>query len=376
MGRRVNLLVTGTYRSGTTFAERLLDNLTDAFCAPQPFPYLYLSAKRRYLAQIGVVGSRYPIGTGFHDPLHQPDELAAFLGSEVFSRRSIGETFESMRGYSGAQTPELADILARIPEGTLVEVVRGMHSLLAERLRRSATLLASKEFLLEEFIPTFIDAGIGVLMIVRDPRAVVASTLGPDAESWSGRPRPLLFTIRLWRKSVAYALRFTQSVAIARLEDLSADPVGALTRSLGSIGLEIAGRMQEPLRGARGQTWEPNTSFPGGAGSAGPRYGLSDRQLAYVEVLTGPEMLAFGYAPSGAASSVDDALDGLRPEDDPGREHPVFEPDFSVAPAQLTLERQRLVLLRTRDAVADESSWFVLPEIRERLASIVAHEGR
>jgi hypothetical protein len=372
----VHLLVTGTYRSGTTYAERLLDNLNDAFCAPQPFPYLYLGAKRRYLAQLGVVGSRYPIGTGFHDPLHQPRELAAFLASEVFDRGAIEEAFDSMRGYSGAKTPELADVVGQIPEGTLAEVVRGMHSLLADRLRPSARLLASKEFLLEEFIPTFADAGIGVLVVVRDPRAVIASTLGPDAKSWSGRPRPLLFTIRLWRKSVAYALRFSQSVATARLEDLSADPAATLASSLGSIGIEIADRMQGPLRSAGGQTWEPNTSFPEGAGSGGPRFGLSDRQLAYVEALTGPEMLAFGYEATGAGSSVDDALSGLRPEDDPGRDHPVFEPDLSVAPAQLTLERQRLQLLRTRDAIADEPSWFVLPEVRERLASMVAQKGR
>ena len=102
MVRRAHLLVTGTYRSGTTFAERLLDNLNDGFCAPQPFPYLYLSAKRRYLAEAGLVGNRYPIGTGFHDPRHQPNELAAFLGSEVFDRRAIDEAFQSMHGYSGA----------------------------------------------------------------------------------------------------------------------------------------------------------------------------------------------------------------------------------------------------------------------------------
>jgi hypothetical protein len=375
--RRAHLLITGTYRSGTTFAERLIDNLSDAYCAPQPFPYLYLSAKRRYLAQLGRGVSPYPIGTGFHDPLHQPEELAAFLATEVFSQHDIVETFESMRGYSGAQMPvELEDVVGRIPEGTFVDVVRGLHELLAERVGRpAATLLASKEFLLEEFVPTFANAGIGMMVVVRDPRAVVASTVGPDAKSWSGRPRPLLFSIRLWRKSIAYALRFRDSVVAPRLEDLSSDPEGALTRSLDALGLDITGRRQGPILSVRGKAWQPNTSFPDGGGADGPRFGLSDRQLAYVEAVAGPEMRAFGYQPVGEGVPIDDALGGLRPEDDPGGDHPIFEPNFSVAPAQLTLERERLALLRTQDPIPDESSWFVLPGVRARLASVIAEQG-
>ena len=46
-----------------------------------------------------------------------------------------------------------------------------------------------------------------------------------------------------------------------------------------------------------------------------------------------------------------------------------------VDPAQLTLERQRLTLLRTPDVIPDEACWFVLPEVRERLASVVADQG-
>ena len=110
---------------------------------------------------------------------------------------------------------------------------------------------------------------------------------------------------------------------------------------------------------------------PGGHGRGGAAYGLSDRQLAYVEALAGPEMVALGYPLTRAGESVADALEHFRAEDDPGRAHPVFAPDFSVDQAELALERERLRLLRTGDPVADEPAWFVLPGVRERLASAV-----
>ncbi len=376
MGRPAHLIVTGTYRSGTTFVERLVDNLSDGFCAPQPFPFLYLTAKRRFLTQTGREVPRYPIGTGFHDPSHRPDELATFLRSEAIDRGTIDDAFASMEGYSGAKTPELADVVSRIPEGTLGEVVRGMHGLLAQRRCPSATLLASKEVLLDEFIPTFGEAGIRVLLVVRDPRAVVASTFGPSSAAWTGQPRPLLYTIRLWRKSVAYALRFGQTVTFARLEDFAADPAGTLGTSLRALGIDTERRLHEPWLDARGEVWNPNTSFPEDAGAARARFGLSDRQLAYVEALAFPEMLTLGYAPLTDRASADDALGGLRPEDDPGRDHPAFDRDLSVDPRQLTLERERLAHLRARDDVPDESCWFVLPGVRDRLASAFSRGER
>jgi hypothetical protein len=358
--RRAHLVVTGTYRSGTTFAERLLDNLGDGFCASQPFPFLYLSAKRRYLAETGKVGGRYPIGSGFHDPLHHPDELAAFLGSEVFDRRAIDDAFLSMQGYSGAWTPALSDVVRDLAPGPLGPVVRAMHAALAERRAPAATLLASKEILLEEFIPTLNEAGIGVLLVVRDPRAVVASTLGPSAEEWSGRPRPLLYTIQLWRKSVAYALKYREQVSSVRLEDLVAEPEDTLRACLQSLDVEIECRVPDHLIGANGAPWQPNTSFPAGAAS-GPRFGLSDRQLAYVEALAGPEMRALGYR--AVTGSSDDALEALHADDDPGGDHPDFEPRFSVDPERLALEHGRLLRLRTGEIEDDEARWFVLPGV-------------
>ena len=46
-------MVTGVYRSGTTFIERALDNDPAYSVASQPFPHLYLHAKRGGFDRVG-----------------------------------------------------------------------------------------------------------------------------------------------------------------------------------------------------------------------------------------------------------------------------------------------------------------------------------
>ncbi len=93
--------------------------------------------------------------------------------------------------------------------------------------------------------------------------------------------------------------------------------------------------------------------------------------MAYVEALTRPEMRLLGYAPV-TDTSLEHALGAFRPEDDPGRRHPAFEPDLSTDPRELTLERDRFAHLVSTDPVPDEASWFVLPNVREQLAAALA----
>jgi hypothetical protein len=78
-------------------------------------------------------------------------------------------------------------------------------------------------------------------------------------------------------------------------------------------------------------------------------------------------MLALGYEPVTDISAAERAIEAFRTEDDPGRRHRVFSPDFSVDPRQLALERERLARLRAGD-VDDGADWFVLPEVGRYLA--------
>jgi hypothetical protein len=370
---RDQLLITGLYRSGTTYTDRLLDNLPTVSCASQPFPFLYLDVKRRFLRSRGLTVPVYPIGSGFHDELHRPAELREYLTTTEISPSLIQQTFRDMEGYSGALTSELAEVVEDIPAGTLGDVVCSMHSLLAERRAANATVVASKDILCEEFGPALNDAGIRVVILIRDPRAVVASTFGPSAVDWSGSPRPLLHTVRLWRKSVAYALQSGTDVRMLLFEELKRDPARALEQCLGSLGIDVEIDIPSTLRSADGGTWDANTSFPGE--TARDSFALSDAQLAYVEALAFPEMLKLGYAPITDVGTAERAFVSFRSEDDPGRAHPVFTPDFSVDAVQVSLERERLDRLRAGDVGVDTDAWFVLPGTGRTLADAIKNCG-
>ena len=363
---QIQLIVTGTSRSGTTFTDRVLDNLPMASCASQPFPYLYLDVKRRFLEAQGVPVPAYPVGAGFHDPLHRPEPMREFLATHQIDSSRISSTFKAMEGYNGARTSELAEVIDLITPGSLGDVVCSLHSLLAERRTTGARIVASKENWLEEFSPALSDGEIRTLIVVRDPRSVVASTIGPSARDWDGLPRPLLYTIRLWRKSVAYGLRAGRDTQMLRFEDLKEDPARTLEGCFQAFQLAVDIEVPPTLRGTDGTAWQPNTSYPD---DRRPRenFGLTEGQLAYVEALAFPEMLALGYEPVTDVSAAERAIETFRTEDDPGRRHRVFTPDFSVDPRQLALERERLARLRAGD-VDDGADWFVLPEVGRYLA--------
>jgi hypothetical protein len=157
------------------------------------------------------------------------------------------------------------------------------------------------------------------------------------------------------------------------LEDFVAKPTSTLQGCFDALGISSQVRVPEALLDAQGHVWQPNTSFPAEAVACAP-FGLSDRQLAYVEALALPEMRLLGYQPVTDAASIDDALASFRADDDPGRDHPVFERDLSVDSTQLRLERARYAHLRTRDAMVDEVSWFVLPRVRDQLAAALSGE--
>ena len=64
-------------------------------------------------------------------------------------------------------------------------------------------VIGSKEIAVEEYIPYFIEVGTKVVLVVRDPRAMIASLALGEGERYGGSPRPILFDVRNWRKSVA-----------------------------------------------------------------------------------------------------------------------------------------------------------------------------
>jgi len=359
-----HLLVTGPTRSGTTLVARLLDAHPEVTIASQPFPSVYIEAGADFLAARGLPRPALPLGDLFLEERYRPEEIDRFLAAYAPGEDRLTEVWTVMERYSGRQTVVplpanahgascFADLLARLHDAAAV---------------RGVAVAGSKEVMVEEFLPYLTGHGFRGLLVIRDPRDVVASTLAPGGGRWVGRPRPLLFILRNWRRAamMAAALDGAPGFAVTRFEDLVGDTAGTLARLAGF--LEVT-PFPADAAAALGD-WQGNSSFGEVAGISPDAVGrhrvaLDDTAIRYVETLCGPEMDWLGYDRPDHRDVA--ALAGFT-EAGPVRDD--VDPGMSTAPERLAEETERLRLAASGDATPDEQRrYFRFPAAYERVSA-------
>jgi Sulfotransferase family len=368
------LLVTGMLRSGTTLLEKLLSTQTRFSMLSQPFPLLFVEAKRAFLRSLTVEDERYPLGHLFLETRYDSEALAAFLMKWRTSPADLTRLFESMRGYSGQQTrvteQRLAQAILQIEaDDDFAEVVRKLDRLLGSQ--EGASIFGSKETFCEELVPFLLDRGFRCAVILRDPRDVITSLNAGRGREYGGEIKPALFNVRSWRKSVATALALEGQRRFhwCRYEDLVADPAATLTRLAAALDLGPLdpSRFQE-LRNADGSVWRGNSSFQShvgvSAGSVGSyRTELSPGPARFVEACTLPELRLLGYE---TGMTADDALNIVDHFREPGTtERTGMERDLAT-PENAAVERQRLERL-TGARRGHSRRWFLFDRTETRL---------
>lgn len=372
------LLVTGCYRSGTTLLEKLLHTHPAACVASQPFPVLYAYVKGLFDESRGLV-RRYPLSHRFLESAYADADLAAFLDRRSLTSADLDAVFEQMSRYTeGLWTPEILGARPAIRSGTFLDVYRQlMRAVLRLFPKDEIRVIGSKEILVEEYVPYLLGKGVHVVIIVRDPRDMVASLNFSERDNSTGGDRPVLYSMRIWRKSVATAIAFEGHPRFhwVRYEDLVAHPQPVMTDLCGFLGLPAftEDSLAGPLRDQRGRDWGGNSSFRDQAGvsrSSVGRFGslLPPAVQSLIETVAAPEMQLLGYA----ASPPDPAALALYR--DPFAEvHAKFPPDYSADPVRVRDELTRLEWLRSCEALSDAEArrWFVYPEAYRRLREIV-----
>ena len=102
-----NLLVTGSYRSGTTLIEKLLHSHDNICLGSQPFPILYFHIKQAFLDSIHVE-RRYPLDHLFLESRYVPEDLNAFLDHHRLTSSALDQIFVELSDYQkGLWTPEI-----------------------------------------------------------------------------------------------------------------------------------------------------------------------------------------------------------------------------------------------------------------------------
>lgn len=367
------LIVTGCYRSGTTLLEKLLHAHSEICVASQPFPVLYFQAKNAFLKSRDLT-RRYPLDHLFNETDYSNTDFCEFLAEYRFDCDSLGRLFDDLTQYErGLWTREVLTLRDRIRPGTFLEVSAQLLEELAGIFgKMTAKYRGGKEILVEEFLPFLLSNGYRALLIIRDPRDMIASLDFRERDNLTGDHRPLLYSLRVWRKSVAFAIALQSHSGFywLRYEDLVATPAA----KLGEIAthLEVGDfpetLLHEHLRGQDGTVWSGNSSFTDHKSISRQSVGrfhelLPAAVLRYIECVCDPEMEWLGYDRVTDSARDGECLHSFR---EPfGKVHEKFPADYSSDPERIRSEIQRLESLRNSAQLLTSeqaAQWFISPD--------------
>ncbi|KAA9340832.1 sulfotransferase [Adhaeribacter soli] len=303
--------ITGTYRSGTTLLDKILHNHPKASCLSQPTPALFLETKKAFLQNQGLHIPYQVHNDYFREKSYRPATFTRFLEDFHF-RKDLLEQVNAGNLAFHARSQGYTSVLPLTfnPELTFADFYRQVLM----KAKNGATASGSKEVICEEFLPYLLHHKIKCLLILRDPRDVIASTYFGKGQEFVGSPRPFLWIIRNWRKSVAFALAFLDEsdLLVLRYEDLIRQPVEMLAALSGHLTLDQfpADFLQKPLLHQSGQIWKSNSSHESASvlspDSAGSYRKVLPKDLQnFIETVCFPEMKVLGYDPEISAPDFD-----------------------------------------------------------------------
>ena len=374
------VFVTGAQRTGTTLLERLLGGHPRLSILSQPFPLVFVEVKRQFLQSLGATPAdvRYPLGHLFLEGRYTPADFAAFLSGYRPDAGALRRLFGDMAAFSGQYTRQepnrVAAVLEALEPGDFAATAAQLYRAFATK--PDADRFGGKETICEEFLPYLLDRGWACLVIVRDPRDVLASLNHGRGPEVAGRLKPTLFNLRNWRKSVAFALHLEAHPCFAwvRYEDLVRHPAAALAPVAAAAGVSpfSDAMLAAPLRDASGVPWSGNSSH-------GLHRGLSERSVGlhrgllrpevvtYIEAACYPELRCLGYPVSIDPADIPAVLSTFGEPYEIRREGLL---GYSTDPAHVAAEIRRLALLHERPGEGTRP-YFLFEDVHARLRRAV-----
>ena len=364
-------------RSGTSLLQTILTNHPDLFVAYQPFHQLYVEAKQIFLDAHGIKRP-LPLGDGTGISADEPHRFLNWLRQTSF----YGELAERLVRRSvtgkGGSCARMADVLP-LAEGHFIDLQSKLHDAVALHYGKSnARWHGSKEILCEEYLPYLIEHDTRCLLIVRDPRAVVASASRGRYREAVGDSYPVLMLARIWRKSIAYALvlGMSENLRVIRYEDLVLSTATTLERIADFLNVNsfAPGSMKHPLFDHAGDPWLGNSSF-GEKMEIDARSTftwsahLPDSVANLIEALCYPEMLAMGYKPRLAPSDCADVIQSTL-EDTSGVRASYLD-SYALNQAERQRELARWTAISTRNSSNEAHGLSVLDGVEDKLVGAV-----
>lgn len=347
-------LITGMARSGTTLLEKILVSHPDIDVLSQPLPLLYRHLKKKFYKIIDHPESYYVLGNLFDERRYSKEDFISFLSNYQLSPEELEKLHRQMRGWSGQKT-SIEDSLGHLHElkkCTLSNYYK--HLVDNYSLSRGEVQRGSKEIIIEEYIPYFIQNSVKALIIIRDPRDVVTSLYKGKGKKYAGEYRPVLFHLRNWRKSIAIANTFSaeSGVLTIKYEDLIKLESSVLNEIVDFLSVDrydFSG-LRTKVLDRKGNEWNGNSSthsFQGIDSNNTGKYDdyLSSQIIRYIEFICKHEMELMGYELKFQKFSN---YDPATFKEEHNIENVHLNPKMSSSPKELLKEFRRKELLKAK----------------------------
>ena len=374
-----HVFLNGFLRSGTTLLEKLLHNHPDICIGAQPFPYLYYHVKEQFFHARGIEQRRYPLGTLFLEDDYSQDEFHTFLKNYNVSVDEVANVLLQMEGYSGQLTQDLISSPGEITSGSFFEIYKCLTARVAALVKKNSVgFHGAKEVFCEEFIPYFLDNGVKVINIIREPRDMLASVNFGKGGEYTGN-LPTLYLLLKWRKSVAFSLRFEDHPGFTSVfyEDLVKNTWEVLDRLTAFLDLEPMSRQtfSEGIRDQYGELWQGNSSFNSYQFVSDQSIGkykkvLSEDIIRFLENICYPEMKALHYDRQFCKDGPQEEIVlSFRDPMCPVNSEEMKKIGLNSSCLDNEIKRYNLLLTQVDDHEA--TRWFIFPEVYRLLKQVI-----
>jgi hypothetical protein len=334
------LFVIGTARAGTNLLARLLSAHPAIEIAIDPYLPLLRAFRNAAIEERcdAAVAAGYTAAP-FQDYYFSDERLSvmdAIQQAELdlpFDPAQRPQLIASIRARAALEAPDLDPLLERLAGTTYRELFDSALAIVADsRKARACRWVGAKEVWAIEFCAPLARAYAAAkfVVIVRDPRAVVASMHKLAEKDPTQRAHTLSY-LRHWRKCAAFCIEYAADpllrdrLHVVGYEDLVADPGRCARELCRFLEVDFVADM-EHTEGfwdpATRSLWRGNSSYAervtgiDGALAQRWRTTLEPGAATLSDLVCGPEMRLFGYEPvAQSAAGEGEALEFLLRDD-------------------------------------------------------------
>ncbi len=370
-----NIFITGIYRSGTTLLDKLLNNHEKVFVASQPYPELYYSTKRAFLESKGIK-KHYPMDSMLLEEEYTLKEFLGYLVNTTIDDDFLQDVQDEVANNTNEEPNWSKYNLKEITrKGDFFTIHRQLINLLSKVYKRSdLSYTGSKEIICEEYIPYMAREGNKAILVIRDPKDVISSLSFGKARVYTGDYRPMLYSLRLWRKSVAFAIasETNPDFMMVKYEDLVTKPTATLRKVTKFLELDEfpEDAFVYGIEDQYGMNWGGNSSFGMKANIDSSSIGihrsvLKPEQVTFIETVCEPELKFLGYQTGPNRTNFRKMENLTEPAEVMSQG---FEKDYSFSEKNIDIEKERLQKLWIEGLSEEEArKWFIFPSVFEKL---------